>query len=444
MRLAEGTISIHCGAFDAETLWRDDGLAKLPALPDPQARNIVSAMDELLFVFCKESDVLLTRNPLEPAQLRYLSEIGLAFRTSSEPLAERGEQWETNPFRLLIHKGAELQGGELLPPGGYVEPFAVLDGVQELTALYGLAGGYPEAETIRRVNSKLYSTEWRERLGHGPRTSIVRSHTELLSVAGAMLGAGPVLIKDTFGVSGKGNLLIQSSATLERIAGYIASQEQKGKAVIFLLEPLLDKAIDFSCQFHIDEEGSYSWLSVQQVMNSEFSYLGTFSASAELMEKLEREGYFKLMQETAQMLFESGYYGHVCVDSMLLADGRLEPIVEINARKSMSLIKKQLDDYLASFSLQGSLTYLSVMCPGMVSYGELLAAMEREGLLFHPERGAGILPLSSGTFTINQAAGLKRKGRLYLCAAVKRQEQYSELLTRMRDLLKANGIAVTN
>ncbi|WP_341281897.1 hypothetical protein [Paenibacillus sp. FSL H8-0537] len=444
MRRAGGVTKIHCGAFDAETLWRDETLAKLPSLPDPQAKAIVGAMDELLFLFCESSDVLLTRNPVAPAQLRYLSSIGLTFRTSDEPLEANSGAREENPFQQMLNKGAVHKYKELLPPGGFVEPFAVLDGLQELSSLYRLGGRYPDMDTIRHVNSKLYSTELRESLGYGPPTRIVRNHMELRRTAEAMLGAGPVLIKDTFGVSGKGNLLIQSLATLERIAGYVAAQEQKAKSALFLLEPLLDKEIDFSCQFHIDADGGYELISVQQVMNAEFAYQGTFSASEELIEKLEREDYFKLMQKTADLLYESGYYGHVCVDSMLLADGGLVPIVEINARKSMSLIKKRLDDYLAEFSLQGNLTYLSVICNGIVEYADLLASMEREGLLFRPDRGEGILPLSAGTFTINQADGLKRKGRLYLSAAAGRIERCSELLARMRILLKTSGIAVTN
>ncbi|MGG4146467.1 hypothetical protein ABEW34_25505 [Paenibacillus algorifonticola] len=445
MRRAGGVTTIHCGAFDAETLWRDETLAKLPSLPDPQAKAIVGAMDELLFLFCESSDVLLTRGPVSPAQLRYLSSIGLTFRTSDEPLegCYSGAQ-EENPFQLMLNKGVVRQYEELLPPGGFVEPFAVLDGLQELSSLYQLGGRYPDMDTIRRVNSKLYSTELRESLGYGPPTRTVRNHMELRRTAEAMLGAGPVLIKDTFGVSGKGNLLIQSMATLERIAGYVAAQEQKGKSVLFLLEPLLDKETDFSCQFHIAADGGYELISVQQVINAEFAYLGTFSASEALLEKLEREGYFKLMRKTGDLLYESGYYGHVCVDSMLLADGGLVPIVEINARKSMSLIKKRLDDYLAEFSLQGNLTYLSVICLGIVEYADLLAAMEREGLLFRPDRGEGILPLSAGTFTINQADGLKRKGRLYLSAVAGRIERCGELLARMRALLKSRGIAVTN
>ncbi|KQO12731.1 hypothetical protein [Paenibacillus sp. Leaf72] len=444
MRRAGGVTTIHCGAFDAETLWRDETLAKLPALPDPQAKAIVGAMDELLFLFCKSSDVLLTRNPVAPAQLRYLSDIGLTFRTSDEPLEDSGGAQDANPFQQMLNKGAVRKYKELLPPGGFIEPFAVLDGLQELSSLYRLDGRYPAMETIRHVNSKLYSAELRESLGYGPPTRIVRSHTELRHAAEAMLLAGPVLAKDTFGVSGKGNLLIQSTATLERIAGYVAVQEQKGKSTLFLLEPLLDKEADFSCQFHIDADGGYELISVQQVLNAEFAYQGTFSASVELIEKLEREGYFKLMQKTAELLYESGYNGHVCVDSMLLEEGGLVPIVEINARKSMSLIKKRLDDYLAEFSLQGNLTYLSVICLGIVEYADLLAAMDREGLLFRPERGEGILPLSAGTFTINQAPGLKRKGRLYLSAVAGRIECCSELLARMRALLKSRGIAVTN
>jgi hypothetical protein len=58
--------TVHLGTFDAEAFWRDPELARLPALPDPAAERIVSAMDELLFPACQPGDLLITRLPWMP------------------------------------------------------------------------------------------------------------------------------------------------------------------------------------------------------------------------------------------------------------------------------------------------------------------------------------------------------------------------------------------
>ncbi|MFD2876798.1 hypothetical protein ACFTAO_13755 [Paenibacillus rhizoplanae] len=57
------------------------------------------------------------------------------------------------------------------------------------------------------------------------------------------------------------------------------------------------------------------------------------------------------MEEACKDLFETGYHGEVCIDSMLLASGELVPIVEINARKSMGLINHHINQYVRQYSL---------------------------------------------------------------------------------------------
>ena len=79
----------YIGAFDSENFWREDTLAKLPAIPDVNANNIVLAMDELQFVFCKQGDSLITRYGMNPAHKNYLNEIGYAFLNNQKDLSDR-------------------------------------------------------------------------------------------------------------------------------------------------------------------------------------------------------------------------------------------------------------------------------------------------------------------------------------------------------------------
>lgn len=119
------------------------------------------------------------------------------------------------------------------------------------------------------------------------------------------------------------------------------------------------------------------------------------------MERLEREGYFSLMQDVGRQLYQDGYYGDVCIDSMTLRGGKLEPIIEINARKSMSLIKHQLDTFLAGKNMRGTLTNYSLSHDGSLSYEELLEGLKGEGLLFTGEREEGVMPLGANTLYVN-------------------------------------------
>ncbi|MEI2281878.1 hypothetical protein [Paenibacillus polysaccharolyticus] len=418
-----GKSELIIGMFDAERFWRDPNQAKLPSVHDPVMENVVMAMDELLFPFCGAQDRLITRYQMNASHKAYLHEIGFQFLSNSSDLEspDGGSAGRTaNIFDLLTSTD---QVGDIDPDwlnGARLSPFAVIPGVDRATARFGLEQDCPAVETVQTVNSKLYSTELNRRLGLQCDSQTVYSHEELLSSGLALLKQGPFLIKDEFGVSGKGNLLIESEAILQRVTSYLADQCRKGRTVRFIIEPFLLKELDFSCQFHIDPDGTYRHVSVQQVVNHKFAYQGSYTADDRLLHRLHEAEYFDVMKLVARELYQSGYHGDVCVDSMLLRDGLIVPIVEVNARKSMSLIKHYVDRYLEKHDTAGSMTHATLQFAGDVSFDQLLELLDREGVLYKPDRGFGMLPLSANTLFINKVVseckGIRNKqvkGRLY-------------------------------
>ncbi|SFL80660.1 Carbamoyl-phosphate synthase L chain, ATP binding domain [Paenibacillus sp. 1_12] len=437
---------IHCGTFDAETCWRDDKLTRLPSIPDLQTRNLVNAMDELLFVFCQKQDTLLTRYAMDEAHLHYLQDIGFRFTNNKVDLDVSLPPTASSEMNIFERLSAALPYMKLeeLVQDVELEPFAILNGVDVLAEQQGWRFHAPSLQVIKHVNSKVYSTELKDKLGIWNVSQFIRSCTELDSIGKALLDSGPFLIKDTFGVSGKGNLLISTEGMLNRVSTYIAKQENNDRQTLFIVEPLLNKEMDFSCQFEILPDGSFSFISVQQVLNSDFAYQGSVTAAPPLIQRLEREGYWELMQAVSNSLYESGYFGHVCVDSMVLQDGSIVPLVEINARKSMSLIKHQLDMYLDAHSLEGYLTYVSMVGSTPIAFGDVLHAMENEGLLYKNGCRNGIIPLSANTFKVNQQRDGRYKARMYVSIVASDLVEGEQLSIRLRTLLSSLAITVSS
>ncbi|WP_127529572.1 hypothetical protein [Paenibacillus kobensis] len=434
------------GTFDAERFWRDPNLAKLPSFPDLEMENIVMAMDELLFPFCEAQDVLITRYQMNVYHKAYLHSIGFKFMSNSADL-ERPEGGNAgrnaNIFDLITSSDRIGDADPQWLDGARLSPFAVIPGADRAAARYGLKQDFPDVETVRTVNSKLYSTELNRRLGLRSDSQTVYSHEELLANGLALLSQGPFLIKDEFGVSGKGNLLIESEAILRRVTSYLGDQYSKGKVVRFIIEPFLHKELDFSCQFHIDPDGTYRHISVQKLVNYNFAYQGSFTADDRLLQLLQEAEYFEVMKQVARELYLAGYYGDVCVDSMLLTDGRIVPIVEVNARRSMSLIKHYVDRYLDKHSATGSMTHVTVQFSCDVTYDQLLETLDREGVLYKPDRGFGILPLSANTLLINKAVSERKgirnkqvKGRLYY-SLIEGAQDYERLSAKVKEVLSS-------
>ena len=164
------------------------------------------------------------------------------------------------------------------------------------------------------------------------------------------------------------------------------------------------------------------------------------------MDRLYRAGYLDKIQLIAVRLYREGYFGPVCVDSMLLRDGGIRTVVEINARQSMGFINHYIDRFLATFSTCGSLLFFSLVLTRRVGMEDLLQRMQQENILFRPDRPEGILPLSANTLTVNWnpsiAGDIAFKGRFYASVVASSQAQRVGLKEKMQQVFAGLGIRV--
>lgn len=440
----ERSIRVHGGVFDVEQSWREPDLSKLPGFASPENERIVSVMDELLFVFCRPEDRLLTRKAMDPAHRQYLNAIGFSFEVNAFDVEKVFQDRGRHLFRLL-DEDPDPRLSAFLPAGATFEPFAAVDELASVCRRFGLNASAPPMDIVRRVNTKTYSAEMRERLGLPNIATVVRSSDQLLAVGRKALENGAILLKDDFGVSGRGNLRVDSADTLERVAAYVAQQESRGKRTRFVMEPYLDRIGDFSCQLHIDEHGETRILSVQRLANAEFAYQQSVTPDPAFIERLRGERYFDAMHRLAAELHRDGYYGHVCVDSMLLRGGELVPIVEINARKSMSLIKHQVDAKVQDDRIQGSMRYysLNLSDPNLV-FEDVLAELEKRQVLYDPRRNDGAIPLTANTLAINRNPEQPYRGRLYVYIAASGPDQRERCDERIREVFESLSMRLVN
>ncbi|MDO5304689.1 MAG: hypothetical protein Q4E87_03845, partial [bacterium] len=311
---------------------------------------------------------------------------------------------------------------------------------------YCLKGRFPSIECVKLVNSKSYSTRLHEKIGLKPIGQIITNLDELMESGSKLLESGDFLIKEPMGVSGQGNLLIDSEKTLARMKRYFEKQEKKGKEVEFILEPMLKKKIDFSCEFEVDEAGNVTFLSVQKILNKGFGYLGSVTADADFKAFLESKDYFNVMLKVGENLHEAGYFGSVCVDSIILEDDQIVPIVEINARKSMGFINYYVEQKVLTMGYQSMLTFLSVGYEGQISFEDFFESLRAAGLLFDKEEGY-VLPLTSHTLTINGSQSEDKhmhKGRLYVSILYKGDRQPEALLEEFKAFCINYGMKLYN
>ena len=418
-------MKIAYGTFDAESLWRPMELARLPQTGEG-ASSIVNAMDELLFAFAGDKDLLYTRHPFSSSLKDYLSTCGFSFQNAV------GEGVET--LRSFMQAAQDVR----TVPYAITEQWQVDLGAETKYPL-------PALDAVKRVNSKEFSAELADALCCNGFKSVVVHSLEDLKKYGEH-HTEEFLIKDLYGVSGKGMLAVNRPRLLERLISHLRKQVQAGKEIAFVCEPRVDKDQDFSTHYLLFPDGSYQFLSLQKTLNRSFLYKGSHEGDAEMVDLLEKRGYFDIMRSVMASLHQYGYHGEVGIDSMTTKDGALVPLVEINARQSMGLIHHALRKRLLDAGGAGS-DILSCYDMGLTADKDenwLFELLEKSDLLYGKEKGIGIMPISMNTLLANRHSTYEQvyRGRLYFLSVDNTHTEALQGTERFKELLKENGVTV--
>jgi hypothetical protein len=309
------------GTFDAERWWRP---ADLATLPTAGSDGVAESMDELLAGFCSPGDLLVTRRPVAPAIVEGL---GIATIDVAGAGCLESAVLAAPAIAALLRSHDEFR------------PYAVLPDTVRLD----WTDGMPAASVVAEVNSKTWSNNLALELGLPGTGTVVRSVEELTAAVD-----GTVVVKDPYGVSGRAMLEVGTPGVLRAVTRTLARQDRR---IELLVQPKFEKLVDFSGHLEVFRDGGWEFLGAQAMSNRGFRHIGSAPATPPLLELLARNGYVDILGSVAKAVSAAGYWGPVGVDSMVLADGTLVPILEINARRSLGLLSLLLARRMPGFRL---------------------------------------------------------------------------------------------
>lgn len=391
---------IHFGTFDAERYWRPDNAVSLPAIADRQGQCIIAQMDQLLAIACRPDDILMARTAFSPALRAALAAANIHFCEC--PLPESSAQ---QAERILLDQVSS-------PPAPYaLAPYAVTDAVSALRRRWQVTSPLPEAGKVARLSSKIWSNQWVRAHQLPGECEVVTQVAQIRRYALDHADAGFIL-KDPYGVAGRGALHITSSSVLESVCRHLEKQVSAGSELALLAQPFFPRRTDFSAHLRISESGSIEWLGLRQMQNNGLAYNGSGALAPSLITRLEAERYQELACELASDMAQQGYFGPLCIDAMLLADDRIIPLLEINPRVSMGLLSLLLEKKFApEFTVDMCVWSIKITSADFIH--RLLQQLDQQAMLAREDR-PGILPLSSAT-------ALSPRGRLYFARVCPRE-----------------------
>lgn len=335
------------GNFEVEEQWAR-GETTLPRVGSAQGQAIVNRMDEFALWLGAADDVVFLKSDPDSDYLAALRDLGFdlpRIRIVGEPTADRNITEDLIADEAAADPEKQLADTWLLPHSVSVQE-------RELADRLGLRIAAPDAETCKRVNSKVYSRRLADEHGirqaEGATATDIDELSTLVAVGHRMLADGrTVVIKEAFGVSGKGISVIDTPAKLDRLAAIVSRRAAKndGRAA-FCLEEWLPKAQDLNYQFTIDRDGTAVFDAVKVAVTRNGAHRG-HSYPAQLhdhhVEEVEAA-----MGRIAADLAADGYFGVVGVDALIDTAGTLYPVLEINARLNMATYQAAIDEIVAA------------------------------------------------------------------------------------------------
>lgn len=249
------------------------------------------------------------------------------------------------PLRLLNPPGP------LNPPKGDFESRAEIPvpwGWDEFTCnkleMLGVSCDNPDLGVVKRVNSRQFHHLISERLGLGiAGSTFCDSYETFLRTLEKLEAFGDLVVKPSFGGSGYGFRIIKKG---ERnvYQKHIEALMKHGGVVI---EPWCKRVCDFSSSITIEKNGSMSLIRHQRSFsNSHGAFIGIYLAPHDPVIEKYASVQEKAVRDAARALVDQGYFGPAGFDSFVYIDSsgkeRVAPVIEINARHSMSDIAHAL------------------------------------------------------------------------------------------------------
>jgi hypothetical protein len=206
----------------------------------------------------------------------------------------------------------------------------------------------PDFEMIRLINSKAFSSHFSSLEG----AELLLNEEQLIQWAKKL--SGPKVVKSCFGLSGQGNRKFDSFSIPSPVLSFCKKEWIKGNPVIG--EPWVDRCLDFSTQWLIHEGGSIEFIGATRFKTGANGvYEGTVAGPenvlfADFISHLEEQK--QRGEEVLREIQQLGFFGSIGIDAFLYRkEGEkevyLNPVLEINARKTMSWVALYLQKKIA-------------------------------------------------------------------------------------------------
>jgi hypothetical protein len=443
-RALTGSADTPCvllGNFEVEEQWARGELG-LPRARALRSRATVGRMDEFTLFLADEGDAVVLKEPPDDDYLAYLEELRVGLPEIVVVARSAAERTVTEDALDDPDITAKLDSHARR--GAHLWPHGVSAAEERLAGLTHLPLAVSGAKVCKEVNSKIYSRLLVGELGlRQPPGRVCRDLDEFdaaCRTAREWLAAGRVVVlKDAFGVSGKGILVVRDAARLELASRMIHRQAVRHdtERLALVMEEWLTKRTDLNYQFTVGRDGSVHFDVVKEALTESGVHQGH-----RLPVHLSGAHLAELRAAAAAVgprLAGDGYTGVVGIDAIVTADDVLHPVIEINARNNMSTYQERLREQFFGDGEAALAVHHPLALRRRTPFGDLRRHID--DLLLRPGGRTGVIVHNFATVNAEAPASGRAesdfRGRLYAVAVAPTSQQAATLSRAFKTRLGA-------
>lgn len=336
---ADSTGKIWICNTDVESEW---SLAKTRKYPKRDVRQVIfHHFEEILLSSIGHHNTAILRSQPDPQFLTYLE--NLEINLPEILVAHGNEQIPWLPTARLVLEDSsllnELAARVRAGRAKVLESFGISRIIKDIADYTNLKLPYGDFENAALLSRKSFNRNFALKLGLPvPDGEICENIEDIPRAICAVQSRGdacPVVIKPDIGASGRGQLLIQDNDEVERLLDVITQGDFETPETKFVVERWYHKASTITYEFYINRGGQVSTPfhpreALMDKDGKDYGYVYPVKIENKVFNEIRNAS-----NVLATELWEGyQYHGPVRCDALLLPNGHLFPVLELNARHS--------------------------------------------------------------------------------------------------------------